>query len=215
MNKKNIISVIIFLVLFTKIVLAQDYRPATSNEQAELIRNIAAVSEQMKTLRTDFVQRKTISILADELLSEGKLSFKQPDKLSWEYLKPFQYRFVINGDRVMVSSETNTNIINASSNRIFNEISQIIISSINGSGIFDDNRFTASYNTGTHDYQVVLTPRQRDLRQMFSSIALTFNKNDYSVNTVVITEVSGDVTHITMTNKQINTVLSDEIFDIR
>jgi outer membrane lipoprotein carrier protein len=194
---------------------AQSYRPATPDEQKELIKNITAASEQLKTLRADFVQRQTISILADELLSEGKLLFKQPDKLCWEYVKPYQYRFVINGNKVMTVSETNQNIIDANGNKMFNEISKIIISGINGSGIFDDNRFTSKFNVGTSDYQVELTPRQRDLRQMFNSITITFNRKDYSVNTVEIKQVSGDITHITMKNKQINSELSDEIFAIR
>jgi len=211
---KNIFT-FISLFVFTTTLFAQNYRPATRDEQTALIRNIAATSEQMKTLQTDFVQRKTISILADKLLSEGKLSFKQPNKLSWEYTRPYQYRFVLNGDRIMVSSETNTNIINVSGNSVWSEISKIIMSSVNGSGIFDDNRFTATYNVGTHDYQVVLTPRQREMRQMFSSITLTFNRNDYSVNTVEIKEASGDTTHITMRNNRINAELSDEIFAIR
>ena len=205
----------VFIFLFAAVAFGQDYRPATSEQQRDLIRNITAASEKMNTLRCDFVQRKTISILADELISEGRLSFKQADKLSWEYTHPYQYRFTMNGDRIMIDSGTNQNIINVSGNRMFSEISKIIISGINGSGIFDGNRFTAVFNVGTSDYQVTLTPRQRDLRQMFNSITLTFDKTDYSVNTVEIREANGDATFITMKNKQINIDLDDEIFAIR
>jgi len=201
--------------VFSTIIFAQNYRPATPEQQRDLIRNITAASEKMNTLRCDFVQRKTISILADELISEGRLSFKQADKLNWEYTRPYQYRFTMNGDKIMIDSGTNQNIINVSGNRMFSEISRIIISGINGSGIFDGDRFTAEFNIGANDYQVVLMPRQRDLRQMFNSITLTFDKNDYSVNTVEIREANGDATFITMKNKQININLDDEIFAIR
>ena len=201
--------------VFSTIIFAQNYRPATPEQQRDLIRNITAASEKMNTLRCDFVQRKTISILADELISEGRLSFKQADKLNWEYTRPYQYRFTMNGDKIMIDSGTNQNIINVSGNRMFSEISRIIISGINGSGIFDGDRFTAEFNIGANDYQVVLMPRQRDLRQMFNSITLTFDKNDYSVNTAEIREANGDATFITMKNKQININLDDEIFAIR
>ena len=207
-----------FLIAFTLVTtmtFAQDYRPATPEQQKDLIRNITAASEQMKTLRCDFVQKKTISILADELISEGRLFFKQTDKLSWEYTRPYQYRFIMNRDKVMIDSGTNRNVIDTNSNRIFSEISKIIISGINGSGIFDGDRFTAKFNSGANDYQVALTPKQRDLKQMFSNITLTFDKSDYSVNTVEIKEASGDATFITMKKKQINIDLDDEIFAIR
>ena len=213
MNKHNFLFA--FYFLFATAVFAQNYSPATPEQQRNLIRNITAMSEKMTTLRCDFVQRKTITFLADELISEGRLFFKQADKLSWEYTRPYQYRFTMNGDKVMIDSGTNQNIINVSSNRMFNEISKIIISGINGSGIFDGERFTAVFNVGANDYQVILTPRQRDLRQMFSNITLTFDKNDYSVNTVEIRETNGDATFITMKNKRININLDDEIFAIR
>ena len=208
------LTFLIGFFLFTTMSFAQDYRPASPEQQRELIRSIDAASKQLKTLRCDFVQKKSISILADELISEGKLSFKQADKLCWEYTRPYQYRFTMNGDKIMISSETNRNVIDVNGSKMFNEISKIIISGINGSGIFDDNKFTAKFNIGANDYQVVLTPRQRDLRQMFNSITLTFDKNDYSVNTVEIREANGDATFITMKNKQININLDDEIFAI-
>jgi outer membrane lipoprotein carrier protein len=210
---KYILLTIIFLA-FTTAAFAQAYRPATPEQQEDLIKNITATSEQMQTLRCDFVQKKTISILADELVSEGKLSFKQTDKLCWEYTKPYQYRFTLNGDKVMIHSGNNKNIIDVNNSKMFKEISKIILSGINGSGIFEERKFAAKFNVGTHDYQVVLTPKQKELKQMFSRITLTFNKTDYTVNTVEIREASDDTTLITMKNKQINKALDDEIFAI-
>jgi outer membrane lipoprotein-sorting protein len=205
----------IVLLAFTTATFAQGYRPAMPEQQKELTQKIATASERMKTLRCDFVQKKTISILADEMVSEGKLFFKQADKLSWEYLKPYQYRFTLNGDKVMINSGETKNIIDVNSSKIFKDISKIIISGINGTGIFEEDRFTAKINVGTQDFQVVLTPKQKELKQLFKGITLTFNKTDYTVNTVEIREQSDDVTLITMTNKQINKELDDEIFDIR
>ena len=203
------------IFLFATMAFAQDYRSATPERQRELIGNIETASERMKTLRCDFVQKKSISILADELISEGKLSFKKADKLSWEYTKPYEYRFTMNGDKIMINSGTNRDIIDVNSSKMFAEISKIIIMGINGSGIFDDSKFSSKFYVGQRDYQVVLLTKQRDLRQIFSSITLTFDKSDYSVNTVEIKETSGDTTFITMKNKQIDIELDDEIFAIR
>ena len=213
MNKKVLLFAICFVII--KMTFAQDYRPATPEQQKELMQNIAAASKQMKTLQCDFVQKMTISILADEMLLEGKLLFKQDDKLCWEYIKPYRYRFTLNGNKVMIDTENNKDIFDANSNKIFKEISKLIISGINGSGIFEEDKFAARFNVGAQDHQVILTPRQRELRQLFSNVTITFNKADYTVNTVEIKELSGDTTLITMKNKQINKEIDDEIFAIR
>ncbi len=213
---KKITFIILCIICFNNLLLAQvKYNPATDAQRKELIQKITASSEQMKTLKCDFVQKKTISILADEMISEGQLSYKQKDKLRWEYTKPYQYQFVMNGDKVMINSGKNKNIIDVNSSKVFKEISKIIMSGINGSGIFEQDKFTSKFFVGTADYQVSLTPKQKDLKQLFSNIKLYFNKTDYTVNMIEIEELNGDKTIIQMKNKQINKELSDEIFIIR
>ena len=213
---KKTVSLILCIVCLNIYVFAQpDYKPASEAQQKEMMLQITASSEQLKTLRCDFVQRKTISILSDEMVSEGRMFFKQKDKLKWEYTKPYQYEFVMNGDKVMLNSGTTKNVIDVNSSKVFREISKIIVSGINGSGIFDTSRFAAQFKVGTKDNMVILTPKQKELKQMFKEIRLRFNKSDYTVNSVEIEELNGDVTHIEMNNKQINKELNDEIFSIR
>ena len=191
------------------------FKPATQAQQQEMVRRITESSQQLKTLRCDFVQRKTISILSDEMVSDGRMYFKQPDKLRWEYTKPYQYQFVLNGDKVMINSGTTKNVIDVSSSKIFREISRIIVSGINGSGIFDRTKFDARFLVGAKNDMVALTPKQKEIKQMFNEIHISFDRADYSVDSVEIVELNGDKTLIEMRNKQINKELDDEIFVIR
>jgi len=214
MKKLGLFIVCIFGA--TAVMFAQSgYTPATEIQQKEMMQKITKATEQLQTLRCDFVQKKTISILEDEMLSEGRMSFKQTDKLRWEYTKPYQYEFVMNNDKVMFHSETTKNIIDVNSSKVFREISKIIVSGINGSGIFDRSKFTAQFMVGAKDDMVILVPIQKEIKQLFNKIQICFNKSDYTVNSVEIEELNGDKTLIEMRNKQINTELKDEIFDIR
>ena len=212
---KNIVLFICFFGAIFLVNAQSGYKPATETQQKEMMQKIAEATEQLQTLRCDFVQKKTISILADEMISEGRMSFKQTDKLRWEYTKPYQYEFVMNGDKVMLHSETTKSIIDVNTSKIFREISQIIVSGINGSGIFDRSKFTAQFMIGDRDNMVILTPVQKEIKQLFNKIQICFNKSDYTVNSVEIEELNGDKTFIEMKNKQINKELDDKIFDIR
>ena len=192
-----------------------DYKSATEEQQKEMTQKITKATEQLKTLQCDFVQKKAISILADEIISEGRMSFKQPDKLRWEYTKPYQYEFVMNGDKVMINSGTTKNVIEVNSSKMFREISKIIVSGINGAGIFDKSKFTAQFMVGAKDDMAILIPKQKEIKQLFNKIQIRFNKSDYTVNSVEIEELNEDTTFIEMKNKQFNKGLGDEMFDIR
>ncbi|MDR2972783.1 MAG: outer membrane lipoprotein carrier protein LolA [Bacteroidales bacterium] len=213
--KKLITLFLCILTIISSAKAQSDYKPASEQQQKEMIQNINESSVNLHTLRCDFVQKKTISILADEMVSEGRLFFKQNDKLKWEYIKPYQYEFIINGDKVMLNSGTTKNVININSNKLFKEISNIIVAGINGSGIFDTSKFLFQFKTGTKDNMVILKPKQKELALMFNEIRLRFNKTDYTVNSVEIEEPNGDITLIEMKNKQINKELSDEVFAIQ
>jgi outer membrane lipoprotein-sorting protein len=201
--------------VFTAVSAQSGYKPATEEQKKEMTQKISQSTEQLKSLSCYFVQKKTISILSDEMISEGKMFFKQKDKLRWEYTKPYQYEFIMNGDKVMTHAGTTKNVIDVNSSKVFREISKIILSGINGAGIFDSSRFSVKFLTGTKDNMVTLTPKQKELRQMFNEIRICFNKLDYIVNSVEIVELNGDKTFIEMKNKQINKELSDEIFNIQ
>jgi outer membrane lipoprotein-sorting protein len=188
------------------------FKPATETQQKEMMQKISEVSTHLKTLRCDFLQKKTISILADEMIAEGKMFFKQKDKLRWEYTKPFQYEFVMNGSQLMTIAGDIKNIIDVNSNNAFREICKIIISGINGSGILDSSRFSAKFFVGTNENRVTIVPKQKELKQMFKEMSICFSKINYAVNSVEITETNGDKTVIEMKNQQINKELNDEIF---
>jgi outer membrane lipoprotein-sorting protein len=213
---KKLLPLFLSLLIISSYVSAQtDYKPAAEPQQKEMMQKINESSEQLKTLRCDFVQKKTISILSEEMVSEGRMFFKQNDKLKWEYTKPYQYEFVMNGDKVMINSGTTKNVIEINSSKVFKEISKIIIAGINGLGIFDTSKFAFQFKVGTKDNMVILNPKQKELKQMFNEIRLRFNKTDYTVNSVEIEELNGDITRIEMKNKQINKELSDEVFAIQ
>jgi len=212
---KKLLLLICILQAIPAIFAQSGFQPATETQQNEIIRQITESSKELKTLRCDFVQRKTISILADEMVAEGSLSFKQTDNVRWEYAKPYQYEFVMNGDKVMVSSETTKNVIDINSSKVFREISKIIISGINGAGIFDQSKFVTEFMVSAKEHMVILMPKQKEIKQLFNKIYICFNTSDNTVNSIEIEEFNKDKTFIEMKNKQINKELNDEVFNIR
>lgn len=203
--RNKIFAILVFALLGAIPLRAQDgYKPATTSQVKEMRENISAASAGMKTLRCDFEQTKTLSILAEDMLSYGFMTYRQPDMLHWEYTRPYHYVFAISGGKVVIESGDNKNEIDIESNKLFREITSIIISGINGQDIFNETKFSLKYLTGASGYLIIMTPKQKEIKQMFDEIHLYFDSGNYTVNTVEMKEASGDKTVIRMKNKKIN-----------
>ncbi|MDR2384672.1 MAG: outer membrane lipoprotein carrier protein LolA [Tannerella sp.] len=200
------------LLMLSSFASAQ-YREATPDEKNEIINRITLSAAEMKTMECDFVQTKELSFMNDNVVSEGRMFYKQTDKIRWEYVKPYRYVFSMDGKNVHMSSGDKRNKIPIKANRIFSEISNIMIGGVSGSGLINSKDFTAMFMIGASDYKIILTPLKKEVKDMFTSIQLYVNKSKSRIKTVVMTEKSGDKTTVSLNNVRINTSISDEIFN--
>jgi outer membrane lipoprotein-sorting protein len=204
MPRKYFMVCLYFVSLAVNMTAQDGYRAATVQEIAEVKKKIETASAVMKTLHCDFEQTKTLTILAENMLSSGFMTYRQPDVVHWEYVKPYHYVFAMNGNKLSIESSERKDEIDVNSSKLFKEISAIIISGINGHDIFNETRFTAAYMTGKSGFLAILTPKQKAVRQMFQEVKLFFDPADYTINMVNMVEASGDQTVIRMKNKKIN-----------
>lgn len=71
---------------------------------AELIARVEKARAGLESLAGDFTQRKRLSLFRDEVRSTGKLKFRRPGKLRWEYVKPDPSVIILDGARVTVAA---------------------------------------------------------------------------------------------------------------
>jgi outer membrane lipoprotein-sorting protein len=193
---------------------AQAFLPVADGEERVVRERIAEASREMVSLTCDFKQTKELSILDEKMLSVGRLYYRQANRLRWEYLSPYRYTFILNDKKILMEAETSRNVIDVQSSNLFQEIVRIMMSSINGDGLADIRSFTAAYYRGEGAWRVTLVPVRREIKKIFSLIELTFNTNDYTVDSVRMEEPNGDATFIELSAKQFNTGLADEVFTI-
>jgi outer membrane lipoprotein-sorting protein len=188
------------------------YREATLVEKDGIIDRITQSAAEMKTMKCDFVQTKELSFMNDNLVSEGRMFYKQPDRIRWEYIKPYKYVFSTDGRNVNISSGEQANKIPVKASKMFGEISAVMIGGISGAGLINSKDFTAKFMIGADGCEIILTPLKKEVRNIFTSVQLFVNKSDSRIKSVIMTEKSGDKTTIELKNISLNTSISDEIF---
>ena len=168
----------------------------------------------MKTMHCDFVQTKTVRMLNDKMISQGKMYYQQSDKLRWEYTTPYLYTFILNGSKVLISKGTHNDVINVNQSKFFKEIARIMMNSVVGKCLNDKKDFKVSFSANSSEYIATLLPQQKQMQQMFQKIVLHFNRQHAIVSKVELVEKRGDCTVIEMKNVKVNSPINAKVFTI-
>ena len=192
-----------------------DFKLISKSEIAPYTASISKASASLTSLQCSFTQTKNIAILAESVVSKGKLLYKKENKLCWEYVSPYYYLFALNGDKVYIKNNKSTKQFDTKSNALFKEISLLLVNSVSGIELIDPKKFDVSFYENAKMVQARLTPKNKTLKSMLSTIALNFEKTTYMVQTIVLTEPLGDSTTIIFSDKKINQPIDDEKFMVR
>jgi outer membrane lipoprotein-sorting protein len=203
---------ILFLLCISHVVLAQNFKPV--KDTAGLKQRIEAMSKATNVIESDFTQEKNLSMLSEKVNSKGHFSFKKENMLRWEYTVPYKYLIVINRDKIWIKDEKKITKYDLNSNKIFKEINEVMISSVQGT-IFKSNKFKVSYYENDKYYKLELIPQIAAMKESLKKINMYFDKNVTSVSKLEMIEPNEDYTTLEFINKKLNGVLPDTVFSVK
>jgi len=152
-----------------------------------------------------------LSVLSEKIVTKGKFYFKKENLLRWEYKIPFEYVIVLDGNQVMIRDEEEVRAYDLQSNKIFQELNNLMIELVQGS-ILESGGYAFEFLENDNQYLVQLTPKQPAMGEYLEAIHLYVSRNDYSVERLQLLEPGGDYTDIVFSNKKRNTPIADEKF---
>jgi outer membrane lipoprotein-sorting protein len=188
------------------------YKPLINS--ADFRQQFTKTAQATQSIQCDFMQEKNLSMLSDKIVSTGKFWFKRDNKVRMEYEKPSYYLLIINGNNIKTKDGQKENKVSAKSNKMFEQINQMMIDCVQGTAL-DNKNFTTKVFENAQSYLVELIPTVKNLQGIFKSITLTVDKKDYSVSRMEMLEQSGDNTTINFLHKQMNINISDEVFSVK
>lgn len=207
-------SVILFSLLAPFALLAQQPGYTKVENASEIQKKISTKAKTIHTIESDFVQEKNISVLSEKIISKGHLTYKEQNKLRWEYHTPFTYLVILNQGKIFLKDENKSNKVDMQSNKMFQEINNLIVSSVQGnvSGLKD---FKVVVYKNADTYLFEMTPISGTVKEFFSSIYIYFKQSDLTVQKINMMEAGGDYTLITFTKNAYNVEVSDAKFNFK
>ena len=180
-------------------------------ETAVFRQSVNAVSQKITSLSTDFTQFKHMDFLSNDIETSGKMFFKEPDKLLWQYKKPYQYAIVFKNGKILIDDEGKKSAMDVGSSKIFAKLNKLIAGSVSGN-LFDDREFAITCFK-SKDFNVArLVPKDATLKKYIKQIELHFDKQQHTVSQVRLVESEQNYTKIVFKNKQTNAKIDDSVF---
>ena len=174
-------------------------------------KQFAAESSKISSIESTFTQEKVLTALTEKITSTGKFWFKRSNKVRIEYIKPYTYTMIMNGDKMLFRDDQKENKVNLRSNKLFQQINQIMIDCVQGT-VLESKDFNVRIFEDEKTYLLEMDPTARSLREFFSTIVLKVDKKDFAANSIEMNEKSGDRTTILFKDKKLNTQFSDAVF---
>ena len=182
------------IILLSLLVLS--FHNVWSQTERQVKAVVDQASAQLKTMQCDFVQTKHLKLLNDRMVSKGKMYYQQHDKLRWEYVSPYQYTFIMNGQQVLLKNNGRKDVIDVNQSKAFKSIAQIMLNSVVGKCLTADKDFRSS------------------MKSMFEKIVLHFDKQRLLVTKVELLEKKGDRTIIELRNIVTNASIPSNTFSV-
>src|SRR5690606_12501775 len=150
--------------------------------------------------------------LDNDITAEGKLVFKAPGMVKWEYITPYRSTAVFIDDKLYVNEEGKKSEVDLSKNKLFRSLNSLIVSSIKGD-MFDESQFELSYFNIENGYFVRFIPKEKKIKKYISFFELKFSEDNAEVTEIKLIEPNEDYTAIVFKNKQLNPSVSDTVFE--
>ncbi|MFS4466563.1 LolA family protein [Maribacter sp. 2210JD10-5] len=199
---------IFFFLIFTVSLVAQTKMSQTEAES--LRKKVKEKAESTKTITSDFIQYKHLDFLSNDIESSGKLAFKAPDIVKWEYVRPFSYSVLFRDEKLFVNDDGNKSNMDLSSNKVFKQLNQLITASISGD-MFIMEQFHIDYFKEADSSVVHFRPKDAQFAEFIKAFHITFS-NSGAVTAVKMIEPSDDYTQIVFSNRTENQSIPDAVF---
>ncbi|GHC42375.1 outer membrane lipoprotein carrier protein LolA [Ulvibacter litoralis] len=199
------------LVLVCSSVLFGQEVTMNASEIIAFKKQVQTTASATKTITSDFVQYKHLDFLDNDIETSGKLVFKSPDLVKWEYTNPYQYTVVFKEDQLLINDGGTKSNVDIGSSKLFKKLSELIVNSVKGT-LFDTADFDVSYLKTNGENKVIFTPKDKKMAGYIASFELLFTKEDATVTEVKMVEPSEDFTRIVFTNRIVNSNVNDAVF---
>ena len=191
--------------------------PLQGDERARAIAGLQARQREVNTLRAAVAQRKRHPLLKGEVVTEGTLLFRRPNRLRWEMATPERLIVAINEQMLVIYHPDRKE---AERRDLRDDFGARAAMEFLAAGMsFDvaemEKRFQVDLYREDGRLSLVLTPRSRWVARAVASVTINQEDADGLPRQIVVVGQKGDRTDTTLTHVVVNPPLAEDAFTLR
>ncbi len=184
-------------------------------QEADFAARLRTTSASTRSIECDFTLTRTMSIMAGDVVSEGRFHYLRDAGISLDFTRPEGDRITMGRERFQIVASGRTTVVKVESNPMLRQLQRMLTACMTGDVEMLRQGATLAFADEGATFVVTITPTDRRTRGMVRLITLTFEKQNMSLTTLRMEEASGDVSQYRFFNKRFNGDIDPSRFDIR
>jgi outer membrane lipoprotein carrier protein len=199
----------------TALLLATATARAGTAKLDEVLQRVDAAKASIDTLAGEFTQRNRVKLFKQELTSKGRLYFKKPRQIRWEYTSPDPSTLVLDGNRATLTTPgAATQTFDLDKDATMRAIFEQLLTWL-GPGSLAQARSDWQIAAGgaAAAPMLTLTPRpDRPVARAFARVELRIDGKTGLLHGIALVEKNGDEKEITFVKLEKNVTLPANAF---
>lgn len=204
MKKVAILTFLFFCCVFVK---AQ----VVSSADSPTIEKIRQGNTKYTTITSDFKQTQHLSILGEEIVTDGKFYYKKPEQLAMQYNDPAGDMMLLDGDNFIMVSGGKRRTISAGSNPKMQGMKTILSACMQGNALQMGAESITCKETAKY-YIITAVINTDSSGSDFDKVEASYDKKDLSLSVLKTIESDGSYTMYELSKKEFNNQIDETIF---
>ena len=201
----------LFFAFLAAVVFAFAPPAAEADDVSAFVKSVQKKYSSINDFSSPFTQETLVASMEEKVLSSGRVWFKKPAMMRWEYEKPWKDRIVSDGEKVWHFSSRENQVTETSLNESWNTLGSHTLLSIMADleSLFDVSR---SEKSPEEEGNVLLNLRQKDRRDDSRKVSIAVSPKTLLLKKIIIEDAFGNTTVINLGAAELNRGVADSLF---
>lgn len=171
-------------------------------------------SSKTNTIVCNFDQTKNMAVLAKPNISKGMFFYQKEQNICLEYTSPEGNLIVMSGGKFKIITDGKKSVVDMKANPMMPQMGSMLSGCMTGNLELFGNESNTEYFETSSCYTVLITPTNKRVKKYLQNIVLVFDKNDMTLNSMLMQENTTDYTKYDFHKKKLNSEIETDKFKI-